>query len=348
MLRLLIPLLLLICCSSPPLVIHSIEADNKIVGRILWELKLPSQVSAPMTCYNGYLFAPLSGREIYVIDAVNGRRFTKIQVDFIPRSSLLHRGRYYISGIGAWNAVSGYSLQPRITRLFERSADPLGGFLASTSKGLLFATNRGKLFLLNELTGEIIAKRRFNDRPVGLVSHASLSFVLLQNGSLYSFNLDSTLTIMDSLKLTGPVEAPPVIDNSGTLFIASWHGRVYAVDTTLSILWAEETDSNIETAPAFDNSSLYILNSEGNLLVLGRRSGELIRAVESNLFSFLSPVVCGAEIVILGYNGVIVSYGKNGEERLRLKLPGIPEVSSPFCGGRLYIATDKKKLYCID
>ena len=153
--------------------------------------------------------------------------------------------------------------------------------------------------------------------------------------------------IIDSLILGKTMEIPPVIDNSDIIFTVSHDSNIYALDSTLNIMWERQLEGKIETAPAFDDSLLYLLNSDGNLLILDKKSGELMRTLKSNLFSFLPPIMCGKEIVILGYDGNIVSYGKEHTEKLRLKVDGISEVAT-FCKGKLFIATDKKKLYCVN
>ncbi len=342
-------LLLFLACVSPKLIIKKLPQDNKLSGKILWDLKLPSSASATITCYDGYILVPLLDKKVVIIDATTGMPFTTLHADFLPRSSLLTDSQYYISGIGEWNTVTGYSLQNEITRLFQKSADPLGGFLSSSSEGPMFATNRGKLFLIDNHTGEIVSKRNFYKRPVGVVTRNNTGYILLQNGSIYSFKFDSTLSLQDSLKLDTPIEAPPVIDTtSATIFIATWHGELFALDTTLRKLWSEKIPNEVEFPPGIHQNYLYLLDTQGNLTILDKNTGQTLNTIKKELQSFLPPVACGEEIVILGNDGTIVGYRGTGIKSWSLEVSGIPEFCSTFCQGRLYVATDKEKLYCID
>ena len=337
---------LIVSCTQIKLDIEPLEMDESVKGEILWKIDLPSTESGNPLIYNNYLVIPLAQKNIQFIDLNTGKKAGKLNIDYIPKELLILDNRLYSLGLGSWNSLSSYRLYPKFKKIFQKSADPLGGKLYKHNGKLLFITNRKKMLSIEPSTGEILDRVSLGSKAVAFLNAESKGVLILENGRIYSSQIDSEITFIDTLNLDTFLEIPPVISEKGDIYILTKDKQIFKLDSNLNINKFSQLEIKNPRSLYYSNNHIYIQNLEGEIILLDKdlNISDRLFGIE---YSYTTPLIFDKKIIILSYKGEIIFYNKTGNEIKRIKLKGIPYRYINH-RGKIYIPTDKKLLYCID
>jgi len=346
-------MLLLLClsgCSGQRLLIEKDQpmasSEIAIAGEILWQTRLPSPPATNMVAGFGYIFLPLANRQIFIIETTSGKKIRRIYTDFFIESVSLGPECLYLTGISDWNAVVGYELR-KLDRLFEKSADPLGGNLLYTSMGVLFLTNTGKLFLLNALTGEKKFSVELNGLPSGFsLLGSSLVAVSLQQGTLLFITLDS-LKIAHKIELQELFESPPVFYD--IVVQAGLNGTIFGIDTSGTVIFSTTLAGMFTSNPAVDENFIYAVSRDGGIFKLDKKNGEQLAETKLKGPVFAPPILVGNSIIICNlYGELSILERENLGFQKAIKLRGTISYPPIYYKNRLFVATGDGYLYAIE
>ncbi len=181
----------------------------------------------------------------------------------------------------------------------------------------------------------------------------TLTSPCLADGRLYFSTMGSRLHALDaetgkllwSYKAGRDVYSPAFAE--GVVYVGTDKPEVHAVDAAKgSVIWKYEGGGG---GVSIDDKRLYCRGSEGELVVLDRRTGKKLHAVPTGSVGLLTPVLTpGGTAVVLSVDGRLQASDPKGNVLWTQSLDGGPFHSPPsIAGDILYVSTFDSRLHAI-
>ncbi len=148
---------------------------------------------------------------------------------------------------------------------------------------------------------------------------------------------------------SGAIISSPAIDASGTVYVGSLDGYVYAVKKDGTLAWKYDTHSRIGSSPSISNETVYVGNESGNLYAIDVSNGKLKWTYKTGGYIMSSPAIDADEIVYVGSaDGYLYAVKEDGT--LAWKYPTGDVVGSSAAigtNGDIYFGSNSGYVYAI-
>jgi len=203
----------------------------------------------------------------------------------------------------------------------------------------------------------------FNFRPFQFstpVIADSMLYIGVDAGVFYGIDALKTKKKW-TYRTQGPVQAPAGVDGDAVYF-GDAKGNVYALETSSGKeIWKTSLDSPILAAPLIRGDRIYFVTDNGRLFAIDKNAGGEIwhtdsveKAIGFSVKRASSPVFTNGLIMFGTSTGTLLAYRENGTlawvKQLGDRQALISDLDSrPIIeGGRIYVATADRKVFCID
>jgi outer membrane protein assembly factor BamB len=286
----------------------AIQAMNGETGELFWTTFIgASNLPTVGPGVNDHFVAATNGNDLYVLELATGRLLGKKRMNEsasappLPVDYLV-----YVPTIGgAIAAYEGTNLEAapvtmRFTGAINSPVVPSldGSFVAWPDKNSMYIAQAGRRFAQwNRLDSSL----PFRSAPQATAD----GFVIVSSaGMVFRVNLQQTDSLLWRENLAAPVSAPPVIV-TGLILVTTDNGDLVAMeDTKGQIRWVARV-GDIRHVLMVSESRVYAQRAAGQLVVLDRRTGETVAALEK---SFARGVVntVNDRMLLQAANGSIV------------------------------------------
>ncbi len=296
-------------------------------GRQLWEFSTGGSIESTPAAANGSVVVGSYDGYVYGLDASTGRVKWKYYVQSgIYSSPLIYGGKVYVgtddgkfyaigleNGTGLWSVSGATQASP---------AGDGGKVYVGTLSGVFHA--------MDAVTGgeawKYVTNDSFHSSP--LIYNGTV-FVASRNGTLYAFDLNGSVRWSHGMGYS--VDATPSVDPAtGTVYLGTYGGRVYAFNATSGDLkWASAFYGPIYQSVAVSGSVLYGATQDGRLFALDR-SGAGLWTYDLGSEAFASPAVDGGRLYMATMGGDVLAFKESASATAPRASATAPPASTPF------------------
>lgn len=163
-----------------------------------------------------------------------------------------------------------------------------------------------------------------------------LAFIASGDGNVYGVRTSADPAELEPTKVwtypTGQLLTRSPVVNAGKLYFTSAKGRVYAVNTaTGTAVWGPiDLHVKVHTTLALDATRLYVGADDGNVYVIARSNGAILRTIAlGGGVMHSSPVVASGTLFVGSFDGILSAWSTTTFNRLWAKDTNFALTSSP-------------------
>ena len=255
-------------------------------GQLVWRYNTSATVTAsPLVTDSGLVIVGSCDSYIYALDRNTGKLVWKIST-------------------GGPVLASASKVGHRIPAGVDTSGKP-----TSRSASVLIGSSDGKLYAIEEVSGQIIWTFT-SDGPLTAapVLYGDRLYLTNRSGSIYALQ-PATGRQLWAQRIPGSIAHSPAVDDQ-RLYVGATEGGVFALDNaTGKITWQCDLRTTLAAAPTLVNGQLmYLASRDGRLWTMDRPSGRVVNFHRESEPLTTCAAIADGHLLVGGDNGSVYAY----------------------------------------
>jgi outer membrane protein assembly factor BamB len=313
---------------------------------VYWQKKIGGRVYASPIITGGVGVLSALDKRTYFFDVETGEIVGKLKSRAPLVSSPAGVGNLvYLAAERGDGRLRCVNIANRKT-IWELKLRDVSAPIITTDHNLYVGNNSGVFYSVNRFTGEVNWEDSIGGAIIGGAAVSDeLVFVGSAQGRIRCYRHDGEL--LWEFDAGCAVMSTPAV--SQHCYVTLFDGRLIALDKSSGLLaWSFSTDGSTLGSPVVDDKTVFFGSNDRSFYAVSARDGSLVWKKGLGGICSATPLVASDEIAIGCRDGRLVFLDKlTGIERFVLRTKGRIFSSPVAFGGRIYLATADKLLYCI-
>ncbi|MCX6831221.1 MAG: PQQ-binding-like beta-propeller repeat protein [candidate division Zixibacteria bacterium] len=331
--------------AIPPDANLSLAGETKVFDTLLYSRKLNGGLNAQVVGCDRFIVVPTYNERIYLLNPSTGKEITSLQTESSLGSAAAIAGEllYFVEEAGG-DRLTCFNLANRKTVFRKKIADSPGAPVIDRND-IYLSSRFGKVHRLDRLKGDSVwsydSREQIYCSPTVDSAHVYFG---TDRGQIICLE-KSTGKKLWSFKAGGAIYARPVIGKY--LYCPSGDGILYALDfSTGTLIWSFTTLGSIHTTPVLTDGRLLFGSDDMSVYCLDPQSGATKWSYETDGIIQSSPLATAASFIVCNSAGGVYQLDYSGNLLKSTRVKGSVVASPTVIGGRLYVVTRSRMLYC--